>query len=102
MFVKDKKINDLLNENSSFNIITENIRKIHNVYREEGHRIYEINELNKLPFFDEEKQIAVEEVFNILLSLILEKKGSMDVEYKNKYLKYKKKYLLLKLKKIIL
>jgi serine/threonine protein kinase len=96
MFKNDASINKMLCTNSSFSIMFNAINKIHDEYREEGNRIYEINELNKLPIFDEGLGLLVIEIFDILV-FILEKIKTDDIDkYKIKYAKYKQKYLELK------
>lgn len=98
MFKNDAKINKLLDTNSSFDLLTKNSKKIYDEHREEGYRIYEINELNKLPVFEEEHESLLIEIFDILLYMSKKTKIDVDVDnnYKQKYIKYKQKYIELK------
>jgi hypothetical protein len=109
MLKKDPSIQKMFHENEDFKSIVTDVDQIYENYREEGYRIYEIDELNDLPLLEDTQKVASIKIFSTLIHMLhthgIEKEHEYkhkidfslsDDEYKKKYMKYKQKYVDLK------
>lgn len=90
---ENEKVKNIIDTNEILSFINLNYKKIYDEPKEEGYRIYEINELNKLPILSFETERILLEICNKLKILALTLNDEENSLYKKKYLKYKLKYI---------